>query len=93
MFRLRSLISTPATPTYGPDVILVQSWQDRLLDRLDTVRMWLRAGLCFYLTLSLPLRAAFYPDFTLSFKYAEYAGLDALATLFFGAEMFAMYRG
>lgn len=69
-----------------------QTLMDKLLDRVDTMRMFFRLFLCLYITASLPLRAAFYPDWYVSADYLEYAVLDALSTVFFFCEIAGTYR-
>ncbi|GMH89258.1 hypothetical protein TrVE_jg3161 [Triparma verrucosa] len=76
----------------GGGMVDEQTFMDKVLDRVDTTRMFLRLFLCLYITASLPLRAAFFPDWYVNLDYVEYAILDAVSTVFFFMEIAGTYR-
>ena len=60
---------------------------------LGSIRMFTRLFCCLYITISLPLRAAFFEDFDFTkAEYLRFAVLDNFCTLFFVAEIIGSYK-
>mmetsp|Transcript_6892 Transcript_6892/g.13730 ORF Transcript_6892/g.13730 Transcript_6892/m.13730 type:complete len:1017 (-) Transcript_6892:11-3061(-) len=68
------------------------TFKERMLDNLDTFRMFMRLFSCIYLTITLPLRVAFYENFDITEKFKYFVGLDAVVTVIFIVEMISSYR-
>ena len=71
------------------------SWTKQRRERSDTkteIIPWARAFLTIYLIASIPLRIAFYPDFSPSLQYSSVVILDLIATVFFSYETIRLVK-
>jgi len=91
-FRRNKVQNSPAgmMPSGGGDPPLSFSANLKLL--ISSSRVHLRLLACLYYAASLPLRAAFYQEYTISLEYTKFILADLVGTAFFSFEILTAYR-